>query len=74
LLAKKCLLLVFLYYIQIVNNGGRWDDTAQALAHWRYPVASSEALDVLKWLMCPALHRHIPMGIEIASVFPCLYL
>jgi len=27
-------------------------------------------LDVLHWEMCPALHRHIPMAVKIASVFP----
>ena len=42
----------------------------QALAQWQHPVASSEALDVLHWAMCPALHRRIPMAIKIASVFP----
>ena len=39
---------------------------AQALAQWRHPVASSEALDVLYQGMHPALYRCIAMAIEIA--------
>ncbi len=42
----------------------------QALAQWRHPVASIEALDVLHWAMCPTLHRHNPMAIDIANDFP----
>jgi hypothetical protein len=42
----------------------------QALAQWRHPGASIEALNVLHWAMRPALHRQIPMVIKIASDFP----
>jgi len=38
---------------------------AQALARWRHPVASSEALDVLRWAMHPALYSCIAIAIEI---------
>ncbi len=43
---------------------------AQALAQWRHPVASSEALDVLHWAMFPALYRCIAMAIEIVTDLP----
>jgi hypothetical protein len=51
---------------KIVNHGGRRGNTAQALARWRHPVASSEALDVLYRAMRPASYRCIVMAIEIA--------
>ena len=40
---------------QFNDLGGRWDITVQALARWQHPVASSEALDMLHQVMCPAL-------------------
>jgi len=40
---------------------------AQALARWRHPVASNEALDVLRRAMRLASYRCIAMAIEIAS-------
>jgi hypothetical protein len=43
---------------------------AQALARWWHPVALSEALDVLHWVMRPALYHRIRIAIEIASDFP----
>jgi hypothetical protein len=43
---------------------------AQALARWRHPVASSEALDVLYREVCPASYRCIAMAIEFASNLP----
>ena len=42
----------------------------QALAQWRHPVASSEALDLLHWAMRPALHRRIRMVIAIVIDLP----
>jgi hypothetical protein len=53
-----------------VNHGGRWGNTAQALARWRHPVASSEAPDVLHRAMRPISYCHIRMVIEITSTFP----
>jgi hypothetical protein len=55
---------------KFVDHGGRQGDTAQALAQWRHPVASSEALDVLYRVMRPALYCCIAMAIEIASNLP----
>jgi len=52
---------------KIVNHGGRRGDTAQALAQWRHPVASCEALDVFHGAMRLASYRCIAMAIEIAS-------
>jgi len=46
---------------------------AQALAWWRHPVASSEALDVLHRAMRPNLYRHIRMAIKIASNLPAFF-
>jgi hypothetical protein len=42
----------------------------QALARWRHPVASNEALDVLYRAMCPASYRCIAMAIEIVIDLP----
>jgi len=52
---------------EIVDHGGCRGNTAQALARWRHPVASSEALDVLHRAMCPTSYRCIAIAIEIAS-------
>jgi len=52
---------------KFVDHGGRRGNTAQALAQWRHPVASSEALDVLYRAMRPASYCCIAMAIEIAS-------
>jgi hypothetical protein len=51
---------------KVVDHGGCWGNTAQALDRWRHPVASSEAPDVLHRAMRPALYRCIAMAIEIA--------
>jgi hypothetical protein len=59
---------------EFVDHGGRWGDTAQALAQWRHPVASSEALDVLHRAMRPASYRCIPMAIEIVVDFPAFFV
>jgi hypothetical protein len=55
---------------EFVDHGGRWGDTAQALDQWQHPVASSEALDVLHRVMCPASYRRIHMAIKIVSNLP----
>jgi hypothetical protein len=54
--------------------GGRRGDTAQALARWRHPVASSEAMDMLYRAMCPALYRCIAMAIEIDIDSPTFFV
>jgi hypothetical protein len=59
---------------EFVNHGGRRGDTAQALAQWRHPVASSEALDVLYRVMCPASYRCIAMAIEIVVDLPAFFV
>jgi hypothetical protein len=59
---------------KFVDHDGRRDNTAQALARWQHPVASSEALDVLHWAMHPALHRCICMVIEVASNLPAFFV
>jgi hypothetical protein len=66
-------LLVLCVFHQNCNHGGRQANTAQTLAQWRHPLASSQALDVFHWAMCPALHQHIPMVIKIASNFPASF-
>jgi hypothetical protein len=57
-----------------VDHGGHWGNTAQALARWQHPVASSEARDVLHWAMCPSLYHRIRMVIEITSTFPAFFV
>jgi len=54
----------------VSTNPSTWDNTAQALARWRHPVASSEALDELYWAMHATSYRRISMAIEIASDLP----
>jgi hypothetical protein len=39
-----------------------------ALTQWRHLVALHEAMDVLHWAMCLALHHRIRMAIKIASI------
>jgi len=56
------------------DHGGRRGDMAQALARWRHPVASNEALDMLYWAMHPALYRCIAMAIEIAIDSPAFFV
>jgi hypothetical protein len=36
----------------------------QILVQWWCPAASSKALDLLYWVMCTPLHRHITMAIK----------
>jgi len=62
-----CFVSVLCVLFEIVDHGGRRGDTAQALAQWRHPVASSEALDVLHRAMRLPSYRCIAMAIEIAS-------
>jgi hypothetical protein len=59
---------------KFVDHGGRRGNTAQALAQWQHPVASSEALDVLHWAMYPASYRRVCMAIEIASNLPSFFV
>ena len=59
---------------QFVDHDVRQGNTAQALAQWQHPVASSEALDVLHWVMRPASHRRICMVIEVASNLPAFFV
>jgi hypothetical protein len=66
-LGKSCVLLVFFFLFKIVNHGGRWGNTAQALTQWRHLVALHEATDALHWVMHPALHCRIRMVIKVAS-------
>jgi hypothetical protein len=59
---------------EFVDHGGRRGDTAQALLRWRHPVASSEVLDVLYRVMCPASYRCIAMAIEIVVDLPAFFV
>jgi hypothetical protein len=65
---------VLCVFNKFVDHGGRQDNTAQTLAQWWHPVASSAALDVLNWAMHPALYRRICMAIEIASDLPAFFI
>jgi hypothetical protein len=46
----------------------------RALARWRHPVASSEAMDVLHRAIRPASYCRIHMAIEIASNLPAFFV
>jgi len=59
---------------EFFDHGGRRGDTAQALAQWRHPVASSEALDVLHRVMRPASYRCIAIAIEIVVDLPAFFV
>jgi hypothetical protein len=58
---------------EFVDHGGRRGDTAQALAQWLHPVASSEAPDVIHRAMRPASYHCIAMAIEIAIDSPAFF-
>jgi hypothetical protein len=59
---------------EFVDHGGRRGDTAQALARWLHPMASSEAPDVIHRAMRPALYHCIVMAIKIASDSPAFFV
>jgi hypothetical protein len=59
---------------EFFDHGGRRGDKAQALAQWRHPVASNEALDMLYRAMRPASYRCIAMAIEIAIDLPAFFV
>ncbi len=59
-----CFVSVFVFAVEIVNHGGPPGNTTYGLPQWRHPVSSSEARDVLHWMMHPALYRRIPMVID----------
>jgi hypothetical protein len=65
-----CFVSFLCCFNEFVDHGGRRGNTAQALARWQHPVASSDALDVLYQAMCPTLNRCITMAIKIASDLP----
>jgi len=69
-----CFDSVLFCFNEFVDHGGRRGDTAQALAQWRHPVASSEAWDVLHQAMRPASYRRIRMVIEITSDSPAIFV
>ncbi len=49
--------------------------TTRAIQHRHFPNGGiSEALDVLHWVMRPALYRYICMVIEIASTLPAFFV
>jgi hypothetical protein len=59
---------------KFVDHGGRRGDTAQELAQWLNPVASSEAPDVIYRAMRPASYHCIAMAIKIAIDSPAFFV
>jgi hypothetical protein len=59
---------------KIVDHGDRRVDAMQALAQWRHPLASYEALVVLHPAMHPESHRHICMVVEIIVDLPAFFV
>jgi hypothetical protein len=62
------------FLTKIVDHGGHHGNAIQALAQWRHPGVSFEALDLHHWAMRPALYRRICMAIEIASDSPAFFV
>jgi len=69
-----CFVSVLCLPFNCIEHGGHLGDTTQALARWWHPVAWSEALDVLHWVVCPTLYRHVYMAIKIARDLPALFV
>jgi hypothetical protein len=63
-----CFVSISFVSFKIVDHGGRWGNTALALAQWQHIVASHEATDAIHQAMCLALHHRIRMAIKIASI------
>jgi hypothetical protein len=59
---------------EFVDHGGHRGDTAQELAQWLNPVASSEAPDVIYRAMRPASYHCIAMAIKIAIDSPAFFV
>jgi hypothetical protein len=59
---------------EFFDHGGHWGNTAQALARWMHPVASSEALDILHRAMRPTSYHCIAMAIKIAINLPAFFV
>jgi hypothetical protein len=49
-------------------------DTNQALARWRHPLASSEAVDMIHWSTRSVSYRYIAMAIDIAIDSPAFFV
>jgi hypothetical protein len=71
---KLCFGSVLCVSLKFVDHGDRQGNTVQALDRWQHPVASSEALDVLHWAMCPTLYCHICTAIKNASYSPTFFV
>ncbi len=72
-LGKSCVLVVF-FLFEIVNNGGRRDDTALAHARWWHLVASHEATDAIHQAMHIALYCPGGMAIKIVVDLPAFFV
>jgi hypothetical protein len=59
---------------KFVDHGGHRGNTAQALARWLHPVASSKAPDVIHRAMRPASYRLTRIAIKIASDLPAFFV
>jgi hypothetical protein len=51
------------------DHGGRWGDTAWALARWQHLVASCEATVAFHWVMCLLPYHSGGMVIKIGIKF-----
>jgi hypothetical protein len=60
------------FVAKIDDLGNSRGNTTWVLAQQRHPVASSEALDVQYWAMCPTLYCRICMAINITSNLPAI--
>jgi hypothetical protein len=69
-----CFVGVLCCFNKFVDYAGRRGNTAHALAQWRHPVGSGEALNVLHRAMRPASYRRICMAIKIAINSPAFFV
>jgi hypothetical protein len=69
-----CFVSVLCISFKFVDHGSRRGNTAQALDQWWHPVDSSEALDVLHWVMRPTSYCRIRMAIEITRDLPAFFV
>jgi hypothetical protein len=68
------LCFVSVFFLKIINRGGRRGNTMQALTGWEHLVALHEATGALHWAMHPALHHRICKAINFASNLPAFFV
>jgi hypothetical protein len=73
-LGKSCVLSVFDFSFEIINQGGRWGNTTRALTRWQHLVASHEATDALHQAVCIVSYCPGCMAIKIVVNLPAFFV